>query len=323
MLVKGPLLLTWMNSWWRHQMETLFALLAHCEGNPLVTSGFPSQRPVTRSFDVFFNLHLDKQLSEQSRRWWFETPSRSLWRQRNVKSMCWWPVRLPTMITIYVYRSVIIELAMTQVVDNLNESKSELQIPSTIVVMGTPLTVSEYVETTKLVEDWRNNREGPIVDINAHCGELARYLYSQLCEDVSTYSNKGTKCCPNTIGPKKMALIKVMYQQEYMSAPVFNPLWQGCNDAISKGGSDQHRKKNEAKRSECPVYGAVECCRNSPMEMEPQEPQGTQGELSPVQIESYMWWHVWTGMDLNGSEIWNKIQTVDLTVFDKIDVTNA
>ena len=38
--------------WWRHQMKTFFALPALCEGNPPVTGGFPSQRPVTRSFDV-------------------------------------------------------------------------------------------------------------------------------------------------------------------------------------------------------------------------------------------------------------------------------
>ena len=35
-------------------METFFALLALCEGNPPVPDGSPSQRPVTRSFDVFF-----------------------------------------------------------------------------------------------------------------------------------------------------------------------------------------------------------------------------------------------------------------------------
>ena len=40
-----------------------------------VTDGFPSQRPVTRSFDVFFDLRLNKRLSKQSRRRWFETPS--------------------------------------------------------------------------------------------------------------------------------------------------------------------------------------------------------------------------------------------------------
>ena len=45
---------------------------------------FPTQRPVTRSFDVFFDLRLNKRLSKQPWGWWFETPSWSLWRQCNV-----------------------------------------------------------------------------------------------------------------------------------------------------------------------------------------------------------------------------------------------
>ena len=43
----------------------------------------PVKRPVTLSFDVYVDLHLTKQLSKQSRGWWFETPSRSLWRHFN------------------------------------------------------------------------------------------------------------------------------------------------------------------------------------------------------------------------------------------------
>ena len=39
-------------------METFSALLAPCAGNSPVTGEFPSQRPVTRSFNVFFRLHL-------------------------------------------------------------------------------------------------------------------------------------------------------------------------------------------------------------------------------------------------------------------------
>ena len=48
---------------------------------------FPAQRPVTRSFDVFFDLRLNKRLSKQPRGWWFETPSWSLWRHRNVRNV--------------------------------------------------------------------------------------------------------------------------------------------------------------------------------------------------------------------------------------------
>ena len=48
------------------------------------TGEFPSQRPMTRSFFVFFDLCLYKRLSKQSTRRLFETPSRSLWRHCNV-----------------------------------------------------------------------------------------------------------------------------------------------------------------------------------------------------------------------------------------------
>ena len=75
-------------SWWRHQMETFSALLTFCENNPSVAGGFPSQRPMTLSFHVLFDLRLNKRLSKQSRRRWFETPSRSLWRHCNVLYLC-------------------------------------------------------------------------------------------------------------------------------------------------------------------------------------------------------------------------------------------
>ena len=65
---------------WRHQMETFSALLALCAGNSPVTGEFPTQRPVTRSFDALFDLRLISWLSKQSWGWWFETPSRSFWR---------------------------------------------------------------------------------------------------------------------------------------------------------------------------------------------------------------------------------------------------
>ena len=70
-------------SWWCHQMETFSELLALCAGNSPVTGRFPSQRPMTRSFDVVFDLRLNKRLSKQSWGWWFETLSRALWRHRN------------------------------------------------------------------------------------------------------------------------------------------------------------------------------------------------------------------------------------------------
>ena len=70
-------------AWWRHQMETFSALLAICAGNSPVPGEFLAQRPVTRSFDVFFDLRVNKRLSKQSWGWWFETPWSSLWRHCN------------------------------------------------------------------------------------------------------------------------------------------------------------------------------------------------------------------------------------------------
>ena len=54
------------NPRWRHQMETFSAVLALCAGNSSMTGEFPAQRPMTRSFDVFFDLSLNKRLSKQS-----------------------------------------------------------------------------------------------------------------------------------------------------------------------------------------------------------------------------------------------------------------
>ena len=66
-------------AWWRHQMETFSVLLALCAGNSLVSGEFHAQRPVTRSFDVFFDLRLNKRVSKQWWGWWFDTPSHPLW----------------------------------------------------------------------------------------------------------------------------------------------------------------------------------------------------------------------------------------------------
>ena len=76
--------------WRRHQMETIGALPALCAGNSPVIGEFPSQRPMTRSYDVFFHLRLNDGWVKQSWGWWFETPSRSLWRNVNECSKMHW-----------------------------------------------------------------------------------------------------------------------------------------------------------------------------------------------------------------------------------------
>ena len=80
--------------WWIHQMESFSALLALCTGNSPVTGEFPSQRPVTRIFDIFFDLRLNKRFCKQWWGWWFVTPSRPLWRhykgQTKLSNIYWY-----------------------------------------------------------------------------------------------------------------------------------------------------------------------------------------------------------------------------------------
>ena len=71
-------------SWWRHKWK-------HFPRSPLwgESTGdrcIPLTKGTTRSFGGLFNLHLNKQLSKQWRRRWFETPPRSLRRHCNASS---------------------------------------------------------------------------------------------------------------------------------------------------------------------------------------------------------------------------------------------
>ena len=89
-----------LNTWWLHQMETFSALLAICAGNSPASGEFPTQSPVTHSFDVFFDLCLNKWFRKQSWGWWFETLSRPLWRhcheKENITRSCSeWSVGFP------------------------------------------------------------------------------------------------------------------------------------------------------------------------------------------------------------------------------------
>ena len=65
-----------LSTWCRYQMETFSALLVFCAGNSPITGEFPAQGPVTRSFNVFFDLHLNQRLSKQWRRRRFETQTK-------------------------------------------------------------------------------------------------------------------------------------------------------------------------------------------------------------------------------------------------------
>ena len=70
----------------------IFRVTGHLCGK--FTGEFPTQRPVTRSFDVFFDLHL-KRLSKQWWGWWFETPSHPSWRHCNMRIWARFPHHRP------------------------------------------------------------------------------------------------------------------------------------------------------------------------------------------------------------------------------------
>ena len=73
----------YMNNMMTAPNGNIFRVTDPFAGNSPVTGEFPAQRPVTRSFDVFFDLCLNKSFSKQSWDWWFEMPSHSLWRHGN------------------------------------------------------------------------------------------------------------------------------------------------------------------------------------------------------------------------------------------------
>ena len=68
--------------------RNIFRVTGLGAGNSPANGEFPSQKPVTRSFDIFFDLRLNKRLIKQSRRRWLETPSSSLWRHWNGARSC-------------------------------------------------------------------------------------------------------------------------------------------------------------------------------------------------------------------------------------------
>ena len=69
--------------WWHH--DVILSLIG--KARFIVALGGSNQFKLRG--DVFFDLGPDKRLSKQSWGWWFETPSHSLWRHRNVCKN-WW-----------------------------------------------------------------------------------------------------------------------------------------------------------------------------------------------------------------------------------------
>ena len=76
----------------RHQMETFSALLAICAENSTVTGEFPTQRPVTRSFDAFFALRLNKREADDLRRHRAHYDCHSNGKSYGKCKMTWWDI---------------------------------------------------------------------------------------------------------------------------------------------------------------------------------------------------------------------------------------
>ena len=73
---------------WKHSSNgNICRVTGHLCGELTGHRWIPLQRPVTRSFDVIFDLRLNKRFSLQSWGWWFEALPRPIWRQCNVKMM--------------------------------------------------------------------------------------------------------------------------------------------------------------------------------------------------------------------------------------------
>ena len=77
----GLVAFTW--PWWRHQMETFPRYWPFVRGIHRSPVNSPHQGQWRGAFMFSLICALNKRLSKQSRGWWFETPSRPLWRHHN------------------------------------------------------------------------------------------------------------------------------------------------------------------------------------------------------------------------------------------------
>ena len=80
----------------------IFRVTGHLCGEFTDPGEFPAQRPVTRNFDIFFDLRLNKRLIKQSWGWWFEMQSHPLWRHCNDSIEIWCSISV--IINVVVFR---------------------------------------------------------------------------------------------------------------------------------------------------------------------------------------------------------------------------
>ena len=122
-------------------METFSALLAICAGNSPVSGEFPVQRPVMRSFDVFFDLRLNKWLSKKSWDWWFETLSCPLWRQCNGVGKLSVFAQRPVMQAPIKFHNDLIVLSLSLMALRFHKISSDIKLDSKLHHEGQALSV--------------------------------------------------------------------------------------------------------------------------------------------------------------------------------------
>ena len=127
--------------------NTFYLLLALCEENPPVSSWFPSQRPVTQSFDVY-SLCLKKRLSKRTRHQWFEMPSHSLWHHCNAwpPSLGWGDGFLFIIASSDAYSMVIVKGIMQWMLRTFNQI-SKANTPSLSGTLVTPNLIKSLDNT--------------------------------------------------------------------------------------------------------------------------------------------------------------------------------
>ena len=77
----------------------ILRVTGHLRGEFTGPRWIPQIKASDAEFDVFFDLRLNKRLSKKPWGWWFETPSRPLWRHCNESGVKWaaWRLKSPAM----------------------------------------------------------------------------------------------------------------------------------------------------------------------------------------------------------------------------------
>ena len=143
-------------------METFSALLAICAGNSLVSGEFPAQRPVTRSFDVFFDSRLNKQLSKQS---WAGDLIR--YRAHYDDTVMQWCDFIPHHIKcIYIYIFCLTDLVLVSVIPH------KITVPEIVFFLlkgiDTPSDVLLWYNSNRAVIPWRAHYKYNITRISTY-----------------------------------------------------------------------------------------------------------------------------------------------------------